>query len=141
MPIHTQDKKIIAEAKIKSDKLDARILSDLLRTDLIYESYVPKREDRDKRSLVRHRITLSRTKTKLANKVHSILDKYDYQTDLTDIFSKSGIEWLKSLTPLVTPVDKIILDTSIESIEAINQQIDTQYQKRYQSMLLEIIRT
>ena len=43
--------KIIAEAKIKSDKLDARILSDLLRTDLIYESYVPKQEDRDKRSL------------------------------------------------------------------------------------------
>jgi transposase len=39
--------KIIAEAKIKSDKLDARILSDLLRTDLIYESYVPKQEDRE----------------------------------------------------------------------------------------------
>ena len=40
-----------------------------------------------------HRITRSRTKTKLVNKVHSILlAKYDYQTDLTDIFSKSGIE-------------------------------------------------
>jgi transposase len=61
---------ITAEAKkIKSDKLDARILSDLLRTNLIYESYVPKQENRDKRSLVRHRITLSRTKTKLVNKV------------------------------------------------------------------------
>jgi transposase len=117
--------RIIAEAKIKSDKLDARILSDLLRTDLIYESYVPKREDRDKRSLVRHRITLSRIKTKLVNKVHSILDKYDYQTDLTDIFSKSGIEWLKSLSSQVPPVDRIILGSSIASIEAINQKIDT----------------
>ncbi len=68
--------KIIAQAKMKSDKLDARILSDLLRTGLIYESFVPKQEDRDKRSLVRHRVTLSRTKTKLVNKVHSILDKY-----------------------------------------------------------------
>jgi transposase len=119
--------KIIAtEAKIKSDKLDAdRILSDLLWTDLIYETYVPKQENRDKRSLVMHSITLSRTKTKLVNKVHSILlDKYDYRTVLTDIFSKSGIEWLKSLTPLVTPVDKIILDTSIESIEIIGQQIN-----------------
>ena len=64
--------KIIAEAKIKSDKLDARTLSDLLRTDLIYESYVPKQEDRDKRSLVRHRITLSRTKTKLVNKLFNL---------------------------------------------------------------------
>jgi transposase len=117
--------RIIAEARIKSDKLDVRILSDLLRTDLIYESYVPKREDRDRRSLVRHRITLSRTKTKLVNKVHSILDKYDYQTDLTDIFSKSGIEWLRSLSSLVTPLDRIILDSSIASIETINRQIDT----------------
>jgi hypothetical protein len=88
-------------------------------------NHVPKQENRDKRSLVMHRITLSRTKTKLVNKVHSILlDKYDYRTVLTDIFSKSGIEWLKSLTPLVTPVDKIILDTSIGSIEIIDQQIN-----------------
>lgn len=116
--------KIIAEAKIKSDKLDARILSDLLRTDLIYESYVPKQEDRDKRSLVRHRITLSRTKTKLVNKVHSILDKYDYKTELTDIFGVAGIRWLKSLLPMVSPIDGIILTTSIESIQTINHQID-----------------
>jgi transposase len=116
--------KIIAEAKIKSDKLDARILSDLLRTDLIYESYVPEKEDRDKRSLVRHRITLSRTKTRLLNKVHSTLDKYDYKTDVTDIFGVSGIEWLKSLLPKVSPVDRIIMRTSIESIQTINHQID-----------------
>jgi transposase len=116
--------KIIAEAKIKSDKLDARILSDLLRTDLIYESYVPKQEDRDKRSLVRHRITLSRTKTKLVNKVHAVLDKYDFKTDLTNIFGISGIEWLKSLLPMVSPIDRIILNTSIESIQTINQSSD-----------------
>ena len=72
---------------------------------------------------VRHRITLSRTKTKLVNKVHSILDKYDYQTDLTFIFNSTlGIEWLRSLSSEVTLVDKIILNTSIKSIEAINQQ-------------------
>jgi hypothetical protein len=42
----------------------------------------------------------------MVNKVHSILDKYDYQTDLIDIFnSKSGIEWLKSLSSQITPVD------------------------------------
>ena len=31
---------------------------------------------------------------------------------------------MKSLSPMVTPVDRIILDSSIASIEAINQQID-----------------
>jgi hypothetical protein len=83
-----------------------------LRTDLICESYVPK-EDRDKRNLVRHRITLSRTKTKLVNKVPSILDKYDHQTESADILGVSGVEWLKSLPSKVSPVHEIILSTSI----------------------------
>ena len=61
--------KIIAEAKIKSDKLDAKILADLLRTGLVYESYVPTKEFREKRSLIRHRISLVRNRTMLENKV------------------------------------------------------------------------
>jgi hypothetical protein len=60
---------------------------------------------------------------KTGKQVHSILyDKYAYQNDLPDIFSKSGIEWLRSLSSLVTPVDRIVLDSSIASIETINQQ-------------------
>lgn len=119
---NTYKTKIIAQAKIKSDKLDARILSDLLRTGLVYESYVPVKEFREKRSLVRHRIALSRTKIKLANKIHAILDKYEYRTELTDIFGRSGINWLKSLS--VSPIDKIILNTTLSSIETIDNQIE-----------------
>ncbi len=33
--------RIIAEAKIKNDRMDARVLADLVRADLIAESYVP----------------------------------------------------------------------------------------------------
>lgn len=81
--------RIIAEAKIKSDKLDARILADLLRSGLVYQSYVPSKEFREKRSLIRHRISLVRNRTLLENKIHSLLDKYDYKTDLTDVFGRS----------------------------------------------------
>lgn len=44
-----------------------------------------------------------------------------------DIFGVSGIEWLKSLLSKVSSIDRIILilTTSIESIQTINQQIDT----------------
>jgi transposase len=68
--------------------LDARTLADLLRADLVYQSYVPTKEFREKRSLVRHRISLVRNRTMLENKVHSLLDKYDYKSELAD---KSGI--------------------------------------------------
>ena len=64
---------------------------------------------------------MSRTKTKLANKVHAILDKYEYRTELTDIFGIHGIKWLKTLS--VSPIDKIILDTTLTSIESIDNQI------------------
>lgn len=119
--------KIIAEAKIKSDKLDAKILADLLRTGLVYESYVPTKEFREKRSLIRHRISLVKNRTMLENRVHSLLDKYDYKTHLTDIFGKSGIIWLKTLD--VSHIDKVILNTTLAAIENINLQIDTIYLK------------
>src|SRR5215469_4672334 len=106
--------KITAEAKIKSDKLDARILADLLRADLVYESYVPTKEFREKKSLVRHRISLVRNRTMLENKVHSLLDKYDYKSQLTDVFGKSGIIWLKTLD--VSTIDRLIMNTTLAAI-------------------------
>ncbi len=41
----------IAEAKIKTDKVDSRTLAHLLRADLIAECYVPSKDARDTRSL------------------------------------------------------------------------------------------
>ena len=42
----------IAEAKIKTDKIDATVLADLLRADLVPQSYIATREVRDLRSLL-----------------------------------------------------------------------------------------
>jgi transposase len=119
---NTLKTKIIAQAKIKSDKLDARILADLLRADLVYESYVPPKEFREKRSLVRHKVALVRSQTMIENRIHSLLDKYEYRTGLSKIFGKSGIQWLKGLR--VSPIDKVIMDTSISPIENLSAQID-----------------
>ena len=113
--------RIIAEAKIKSDKLDARILANLLRSGLVYQSYVPSKEFREKRSLIRHRISLVRNRTLLENKVDSLLDKYDYKSDLTDIFGRAGMYWLKGLE--LDPIDRIIMDTILSSIDNLNIQI------------------
>jgi transposase len=113
--------KKIAHAKIKNDRLDARILADLLRGDLVYESYVPSKEWREKRSLVRHRVALVKARTALRNKVHALLEKYEYRTDLTDIFGKAGLEWLRGLE--LSPIDRVIMDTSIASVLNLSIQI------------------
>jgi transposase len=91
-----------------------------LRTGLVYESYVPTKEFREKR---RDQTQMVRNRTMLENKVHSLLDKYDCKTDLRDIFGKSGMIWLKTLD--VLHIDKVILNATLAAIENINLQIDT----------------
>jgi transposase len=46
--------KAIAEARVKMDKIDAKTLGHLLRGDLVAESYVPTRKNREWRALIRH---------------------------------------------------------------------------------------
>jgi hypothetical protein len=57
----------------------------------------------------------------LQNKVHSLLDKYDYETELTDIFGRAGMYWLEGLE--LDPIDMIIMDTTLSSIDNLDTQI------------------
>ena len=65
---HPLKVKAIASAKVKTDKIDAGVLSDLLRANLLPTSYVPPPHIRSLRELLRHRIRLvkARTQAKLA---------------------------------------------------------------------------
>jgi transposase len=69
----------------------------------------------------RHRISLVRNRTLLQNKVYSLLDKYDYKTELTDIFGRAGMSWLKGIE--LDPIDRIIMDTILSSIDILDTQI------------------
>jgi transposase len=65
----------IAEARIKTDKVDASTLCDLLRANLVAESYIPSKEVRELRNIIRARKTLVQGKVKIKNKIHAILIK------------------------------------------------------------------
>jgi transposase len=71
--------KAIAEAKLKNDKVDARTLADLLRANLIAPCYVQPEPIRELRSLVRHRINLTRGMTRVKNRMQTILDRYELE--------------------------------------------------------------
>jgi transposase len=75
--------KAIDYAKVKTDKVDARILADLLRTDMIPECYIPDEKIRNLRDLARRRHYFVNTRTIFKNKVHVELSKrwVDYSTD------------------------------------------------------------
>ena len=115
--------RIIAEAKIKNDRMDARVLADLVRADLVAESYVPSKEIREQRALLRQRRALVEDTVTIKNRIHNLLDKYDLRSDLTDIFGKQGREWLRSLQ--LPSIERTILDVNLKQLESLEALIET----------------
>jgi transposase len=112
----------LAENKIKTDRIDARLLADLLRGNLLSPSYVPPREIRIQRSIIRERARLVETRTILKNRIHTLLDKYDQKPPFTDLFGKHGLEWLSSLQ--LQPGDQTILNVNLEQLNSLTHSID-----------------
>ena len=94
---HPYKTRIIGEAKVKTDKIDSRILAQLLRADFLPTSFIADPKTRDDREWLRHRIYLVRIQTSIKMRIHCLIDKYNIRHDFSDLFGKEGIEFLKSL--------------------------------------------
>jgi transposase len=114
--------RVIAEAKIKNDKLDARLLADLVRAGLVARSYVPPRDIRMQRALLRERISLVESRTMIKNHIHALLDKYEIHCAYTDLFGKKGREWLRSVD--LPTIDQTILEVGLQRLEELEAHID-----------------
>jgi transposase len=112
--------KAIASARIKTDKLSARILAHLLRADLIAECYVSSKETRKTNALLRQRASLTKIQTMVKNQVHALLDKYGFKSEWSDLFGAHGMEWLRNLQ--LDPVDRWILNTHLHHLECLRQE-------------------
>jgi transposase len=85
----------IAEAKVKTDKVDARILAQLLAADFLPGTWVPDDRTRMLRRLVMRRTHLVRQRTRLKNQVHGILARNLAPTcPHADLFCGVGRRWL-----------------------------------------------
>lgn len=94
---HPYKTRIIGEAKVKTDKIDSRILAQLLRADFLPTSFIADPKTRDDREWLRHRIYLVRLQTSVKMRLHCLIDKHNIRHDFSDLFSKDGIAFLKSL--------------------------------------------
>jgi transposase len=113
--------RLIAEAKVKTDKVDARTLAALLRADMLPTCYVPGEELRSRRELLRHRLNLVKTRTEVKNRVHGLLDKHGLRMPGTTAFSKGNIEWLRGLS--LGFMDDAIVRSDLAVLEAVDGQV------------------
>ena len=76
--VHPLRCKAIASARLKNDKVDAAILAQLLRADLLPEAQLAPAEVRQLRALLRHRIGLVRLGIQLRNRIHAVAADHGY---------------------------------------------------------------
>ena len=90
--------KAIASARIKTDTIDAGVLCDLLRTNLLPEAYFASSDMRFWKEMTRYRASLIQLRTEVKNKIHGILFKNALRHPFTDLFGAGGRKWLATLT-------------------------------------------
>jgi transposase len=94
--VHPLRCKAIASARLKNDKVDAAILAQLLRADLLPEAWIAPAEVRQLRALLRHRISLVRLGTQQRNRIHAVVADFGYDRS-GSYLSGPGRGWLAGL--------------------------------------------
>lgn len=117
---HPAGVKLIAQSRLKTDRVDARVLAQLLRTKFLPEAYLAPSHLRDKRMLLRHRETLVKWRTMAKNKVHAILRRYNVHLAASDIFGRGGMRMLRELD-LPEPA-RSMLDRLLEGVEFFDEK-------------------
>jgi transposase len=106
---HPPKVKAIASAKIKTDKIDSKILGQLLTANLIPEVWIPDKETRILKDIVRFRAFTVRIRTMIKNRIHDVLRKSHVNPpDVKDIFGKYGRMWLEEIKLSDKRADKLL---------------------------------
>jgi transposase len=117
--------RIIAEAKIKTDKIDSEILAHLLRSKMIPKAHIPSKIVRRVRYLLRQRLFFVRLRTMVKNRIHHLVDRNHLgatvTASFTDLFGKKGMVFLKE-APLPDSERKL-LDEQLSLLEELNRLV------------------
>lgn len=117
---HPARTRLIAEAKVKTDKVDAQVLAELLRIGYLPTAYAPPREIRDGRELHRYRLVLVRQQTQLKNRIHAILDRQGICAPTANLFGQNGRTWLAQVS--LRDTYRFELDSLLRRLEEIERE-------------------
>lgn len=129
---HPLKTRAIADAKVKNDRIDATVLADLMRADLIPRSYIPTKKIRCLREITRQHIRLVRIRTRIKNQCHALLTRLNLHPPeaYSDVFGLKGRAWLRRLKfPDVFEFQKMQLIDQIEYYNHLTQQTDWKIEK------------
>lgn len=118
--------KAIAEAKIKTDKVDAGVLAQLLRCDFLPQVWIPDKSTRLLREMCAHRAGLVADQTRIKNRIQSLLAQRLIPISVSVLFNGCGRNWLSKLE--LTTQDRAVVDSYLRVLDHIESE-ETSLQK------------
>jgi transposase len=122
---HPLKVRAIAEARVKTDRIDSKILAHLLRCDLLPTAYVRPRAERTSQQVLRQRMFLVRVRTMVKNRIHVLIDRQpevrEVARQFSDLFGQAGLRWLRSVELPAT--EHQLLDGELALLDAVRGRI------------------
>ena len=115
--------KAIASAKIKTDKVDARVLAQLLRCDFLPRVWEPDAATQELRRLASRRASLVADRTAVKNRLHSVLAMRLILPPVPDLFGTKGLAWLRGLQ--LDDEGRQLLDSDLRLLQHVEAELKT----------------
>lgn len=109
----------------KTDKLDARGLAILLRNGTLPEVWIPPGELRDQRELLRMRIFLVRVRTRVKNRIHGTLARYNVVVPGSDLFGAEARRRLDEHLPELPMHSRGTIQQELKILDSLDTQIES----------------
>ena len=113
--------KAIAQAKVKTDKVDAHVLAQLLRCDFLPQVWQPDEATRRLRELTGRRATLVGQRTMMRNRIHAVLAMRLIEVSAKRLFETESLEWLKTVQ--IDPQGRMLIDSDLRQLEFLEKEI------------------
>ena len=119
---NTRRVRAIAEAKVKSDKVDAATLCELLDAGFLPAVWDPDEQTRALRGLLGRRERLVRSRTRAKNAVHAALGReLKGRPPLSDLFGRDGRVWLARLE--LPAHEQRLVESCLREVDFLAQEI------------------
>lgn len=113
--------KLIANARVKTDKQDVFRLARLLAGGLIPEVWVPPMPVRELRTLIADRRRLIKIRTMTRNHLHSLAHRHNLILPEGGAFADKNQDWWKNLS--LSPVEKLRLQQDLAMLDFLEPEV------------------
>jgi transposase len=114
--------KKLAESKVKTDKIDARVLAKLLAADIVPRVWIGDEHTRMLRRLVSRRRALVKRRTQIKNEIQAVLHRnLKARPPASDLFGNRGRVWLAEQQ---LPLDeRLTVDGCLRQLDLLGEEL------------------